>query len=70
MMRLTVLSMSSLKKALRILILCVLIILASVGVGIFGLNRDPYIKNENPVESVVKKEEEDEDQSEPKEVKA
>jgi len=65
----TILSMSSFKKALRILILCVLIMLASVGVGIFGLNRDPYINNENPVESIVKKEEEDEDGSEPKEVK-
>ena len=59
--------MLSFKKALRISLLSILIILAVFGVGIFGLNRDPYAKNENPIETLVKKE--DEEESEEKEIK-
>jgi len=47
--------------------LTILIIMASFGIGIFGNTSDPYVKNENPIEYVVKKE--DEEESEEREIK-
>jgi hypothetical protein len=41
--------------------------MAAFGIALFGVNRDPYIHNENPIEMVVKKE--DEEDSEGKEIK-
>jgi hypothetical protein len=47
--------------------LTILIVMASFGIALFGMQRDPYVKNENPIEMVVKKE--DEEESEEREIK-
>lgn len=54
--------MSSLKRALRILGLAILIMMAAFGIALFGVNRDPYTHSENPIEMVVKKEDEENDE--------
>ena len=47
--------------------LCILVMMAAFGIALFGVNRDPYVHNENPIEVVIKKE--DEEECEEKEIK-
>ena len=67
MPRFTLLFMLSFKRVGRILMLTILIVMASFGIALFGVQRDPYVKNENPIEMVVKKE--DEEETEEREIK-
>ena len=42
--------------------LAILIMVAAFGIALFGVNRDPYTHSENPIEMVVKKEDEENDE--------
>ena len=59
--------MSSLKRALRILGLAILIMMAAFGIALFGVNRDPYTHSENPIEMVKKEDEENDEEKDIKE---
>ena len=53
--------MQFLKRIGRVLIISIFIILASFGIGIFGINfRESVVENENRIE-LVKKKDDDED---------
>ena len=62
--------MQLLKKLGRILIISIFIILASFGIGIFGVNfRESFIHNETRIELVEKKNDEDIGEAEENEIK-
>ena len=62
--------MQLLKKLGRILIISIFIILASFGIGIFGVNfRESFINKETRIEMVEKKNDEDMDEAEQNEIK-
>ena len=62
--------MQLLKKLGRILIISIFIILASFGIGIFGVNfRESFINKETRIEMVEKKNDEDKDEDEQDEIK-
>jgi len=58
------------KKIGRILIISVFIILASFGIGLFGVNfRESFMNKETRIEMVDKKEDDDESEGEQNEIK-
>jgi hypothetical protein len=62
--------MQLLKKIGRILIISIFIILASFGIGIFGVNfRESFINKETRIEMVEKKNDEDTGEDEQNEIK-
>jgi hypothetical protein len=62
--------MQLLKKIGRILIISVFIILASFGIGLFGVNfRETFMNKETRIELVDKKEDDDESDSEQNKIK-
>ena len=62
--------MQFLKKLGRILIISIFIILASFGIGIFGVNfRESFINKETRIELVEKKNDEDVGEDEQAEIK-
>ena len=62
--------MQLLKKLGRILIISIFIILASFGIGIFGVNfRESFINKETRIEMVEKKNDEDIGEDEQNEIK-
>jgi hypothetical protein len=62
--------MQLLKKSGRILIISIFIILASFGIGIFGVNfRESFINKETRIEMVEKKNDEDMDEAEQNDIK-
>ena len=62
--------MQLLKKSGRILIISIFIILASFGIGIFGVNfRESFINKETRIEMVEKKNDEDKDEDGQDEIK-
>ena len=62
--------MHLLKKLGRILIISIFIILASFGIGVFGVNfRESFINKETRIEMVEKKNDEDMDEDEQDEIK-
>jgi len=62
--------MQLLKKIGRILIISVFIILASFGIGLFGVNfREAFMNKETRIELVDKKEDDDESDGEQNEIK-
>ena len=62
--------MQLLKKLGRILIISIFIILASFGIGIFGVNfRESFINKETRIELVEKKNDEDVGEDEQAEIK-
>ena len=62
--------MQILKKLGRILIISIFIILASFGIGVFGVNfRESFINKETRIEMVEKKNDEDKDEDEHDEIK-
>ena len=57
--------MQLLKKIGRILIISIFIILASFGIGLFGVNfRESFMNKETRIEMVDRKEDDDENKSE------
>jgi hypothetical protein len=55
--------MQMLKKLGRILIISIFIILASFGIGVFGVNfRESFINKETRIEMVEKKNEDEQDE--------
>ena len=62
--------MQLLKKLGRILIISIFIILASFGIGVFGVNfRESFINKETRIEMVEKKNDEDIGEDEQNEIK-
>jgi hypothetical protein len=62
--------MQILKKLGRILIISIFIILASFGIGVFGVNfRESFINKETRIEMVEKKNDEDVSEDEQDEIK-
>ena len=62
--------MQLLKKLGRILIISIFIILASFGIGVFGVNfRESFINKETRIELVQKKNDEDTGEDEQDEIK-
>ena len=62
--------MQLLKKIGRILIISVFIILASFGIGLFGVNfRESFMNKETRIEMVDKKDDDDESEGEQNEIK-
>jgi hypothetical protein len=62
--------MQLLKKLGRILIISIFIILASFGIGIFGVNfRESFVNKETRIEMVEKKNDEDIDEAEQNDIK-
>jgi hypothetical protein len=62
--------MQLLKKIGRILIISVFIILASFGIGLFGVNfRESFMNKETRIELVDKKDDDDESEGEQNEIK-
>jgi len=62
--------MQLLKKIGRILIISVFIILASFGIGLFGVNfRESFMNKETRIEMVDEKEDDDESDGEQNEIK-
>jgi hypothetical protein len=62
--------MQLLKKIGRILIISIFIVLASFGIGIFGVNfREFFVNKETRIEMVEKKNDEDVDEAEQNDIK-